>query len=59
LVETRIRIWIVMAVLTLVAGGVAYAQRPATTPDRAPKPRSLEHRPATPVPAHRHPAFTV
>jgi hypothetical protein len=39
LVETRIRIWVVTAVLTLAAGGVAYAQRPPTKPERAPQPR--------------------
>jgi hypothetical protein len=58
-VETRIRIWAVMALLALTAGGVAYAQRPATTPDRAPKPR-VERAPA----AHPHhpphgPAFSL
>jgi hypothetical protein len=58
-VDTRIRIWCVTALLTLAAGGVAYAQRPATKPTRAPRPRLVEHRPAAPAPPRRSPAFSV
>jgi hypothetical protein len=51
----------VLAVLALTAGGVAYAQRPATMPTRAPKPRPavVEQRPAAEPPVRRHPAFSV
>jgi hypothetical protein len=48
-VKTRLHIWAVLAVAALCAGGVAYAQRPATKPDRAPEPLPWHHRPVGPA----------
>jgi hypothetical protein len=36
---TRIRIWLGLAVIALVAGAVAFAQRPATEPEVGPSPK--------------------
>jgi hypothetical protein len=37
--KIRIRIWLALAAIALVAGAVAFAQRPATEPEVAPTPK--------------------
>jgi hypothetical protein len=48
--ETRVKIWCGVAVLTLTSGGVAFARLPPTTPERAPQRAPEQPAPVAPLP---------
>jgi hypothetical protein len=37
-IDTRVKVWCVLAVLALATGGVAYARLPASSPRNPPRP---------------------